>query len=163
MKKYGYIYCTTDLKNGIKYIGQKKSDIFIPTYFGSGRIIKCKLKSRPETFRVDLIEWCYSQDELNICEKDWTDAVGLYPLSYNLKSGGEMPGISDYTRIKMSENKKGKPSNRKGKKISIELSNKLSVLRKGKPGNNKGKHWKIKDTSKMSEALRLRWQKKKAA
>ena len=85
---YGYIYCTTDLTNGMKYIGQKKSNIFIANYYGSGKIIKAKIKARPETFRVDLIEWCYSKEELDEKEKNWIKAIGLYPLSYNLAEGG---------------------------------------------------------------------------
>ena len=77
------------MKNGMKYIGQKKSDKFIPSYFGSSKTVKGILKNRPNTLRVDLIEWCYSKEELNNCEADWTDALGLWPLTYNLKRGGE--------------------------------------------------------------------------
>ena len=89
MNKYGYIYCTTDLKNGMKYIGQKKSDKFIPSYFGSGAILKCKLKSKPDTFRADLIEWCSSKKKLDQKEIDWIKAIGKWPVSYNLTNGGE--------------------------------------------------------------------------
>jgi len=88
MEKYGYIYCTSDLKNGMKYIGMKKSKKFIPTYFGSSYRINNIKNKRPETLRVDLIEWHYSKEELSEAEGDWTNAVGLWPLSYNLKRGG---------------------------------------------------------------------------
>lgn len=37
---YGYIYKTTDLTNGLIYVGQKHSDHFIPEYPGSGSKIK---------------------------------------------------------------------------------------------------------------------------
>jgi len=110
MEKYGYIYCTTDLTNGMKYIGQKKSGKFIQNYFGSGKIIKPKLKKRPDDFRVDLIEWCYNQEELNEREYDWTVAIGLYPLSYNLCYGGGATSGYKHTKeskIAMSENTKG--------------------------------------------------------
>jgi hypothetical protein len=34
-------------------------------------------------------------------------------------------------------------------KLSKDTCHKMSNSKKGKPGNNKGKHWKVKDTSKM--------------
>ena len=134
MNKYGYIYCTTDLKNGMKYIGQKKSDVFIQTYKGSGRIIRNKLKNNFDRFRVDLIEWCYSKEELNKCEEDWTKAVGLYPLSYNLRQGGMQSGLSDDTRKKISIAQKGKTRG----KYSEERKNNISKSLKGVKHN-----WKI--------------------
>jgi len=36
--KYGYIYESTDKRNGMLYVGQKKGD-FNPDYHGSGLII----------------------------------------------------------------------------------------------------------------------------
>ena len=51
MDRYGYIYCTTDLKNGMKYIGKKVSNKFILSYFGSGTLIIKIKKKRPETRR----------------------------------------------------------------------------------------------------------------
>jgi len=73
----------------MKYIGQKKSPVFIPSYFGSGRLIKPRVKANPEDFKVELVEWCYSQEELNERENDWTRVVGLYPDSYNLRYAGQ--------------------------------------------------------------------------
>jgi hypothetical protein len=134
-KKYGYIYCTTDLKNGMKYIGQKKSNKFIQTYFGSGTLIKKIIKKRPETLRLDLIEWCYSQEELNNCENNWTNAIGLYPLSYNLvQGGGTTTGYkhSEVTKIKISEKHKGQTSWNKGIKQSEETIEKRRLKLIGK-------------------------------
>lgn len=37
---YGYVYKTTDLRNGKIYVGRHKSDEFDSSYFGSGNIIK---------------------------------------------------------------------------------------------------------------------------
>ena len=37
---YGYVYKTTDLRNGEIYVGRHKSDEFDSSYFGSGNIIK---------------------------------------------------------------------------------------------------------------------------
>ena len=42
---YGYIYLTTNHINGKKYIGQKKSNVFLgEKYLGSGKILKQALK-----------------------------------------------------------------------------------------------------------------------
>ena len=37
---YGYIYMTTNLVNGMRYIGQHSSKEFDKYYYGSGRLIK---------------------------------------------------------------------------------------------------------------------------
>lgn len=39
---YGFIYITTNLINGKKYIGQKKG--YNDTYLGSGKILKLAIK-----------------------------------------------------------------------------------------------------------------------
>jgi hypothetical protein len=174
METYGYIYCTTDLTNGMKYIGRKKLSVFIPGYRGSGIIISKINKKRPNTLIVNLLEWCYSNDELNICEADWTNAVGLWPLSYNLKSGGNQARYSDEAKKRMSEVHKGKvPWNKgkteiyseetlqkmheslkgrlspmRGKQHSDEAKRKMSEKLKGRISPVKGKHWKLSDEIK---------------
>ena len=35
---YGYIYITTNLINGMKYIGKHKASMFDPAYKGSGKV-----------------------------------------------------------------------------------------------------------------------------
>jgi len=166
LEKYGYIYCTTDLKNGIKYIGQKKSSIFISDYKGSGIIISRKLKSRPNDFRVDLIEWCYSCEELNKCEYDWTVAVGLHPLSYNLKYGGN--GLSGYNHTEETKQKQRHSNKTKllwqdeeyrkmmkesqtGRKASEDTKRKMSEARIGKKHkeHKKSKKYCYSDEAKM--------------
>jgi len=157
MDKYGYIYCTTDLKNGMKYIGQKKSDVFIQTYFGSGTLIRRTLNKRPNDFRVDLIEWCYSQEELNDSEYDWTKAVGLYPESYNLCYGGGTSSgwiPSKETREKISRANKGRIINL-GKIHSKETKEKI--------GNSQTGH-KCSDETKEKMRLKRKqyWESKVA-
>jgi len=152
MNKYGYIYCTTDLKNGMKYIGQKKSDKFIPSYFGSGAILKCKLKSRPDTFRVDLIEWCSSKRELDQKEIDWIKAIGKWPVSYNLTNGGEggnggankgikKPPYTDEQRRNLSLAMTGKKRSEEAKRKDSESKKGNKNPMFGKPAHNSGKHW----------------------
>lgn len=64
---YGYIYETTNLINGKKYIGQKKSHEFLGNkYLGSGNlIVKAINKYGRDNFEVKLLETCDTKDELN--------------------------------------------------------------------------------------------------
>ena len=102
---YGYIYITTNLINNKKYIGQHKSDVFTEDYKGSGTALWNAIdKYGWENFKVELLEGCDSQDELNEREYYWTqyyDAVNSREF-YNLREGGNQPGISEETKSKIS-------------------------------------------------------------
>ena len=54
---YGYIYITTNKLDGRKYIGKKKSEIFLGNkYLGSGVHLECAVKKYgKENFSVDFI------------------------------------------------------------------------------------------------------------
>ena len=57
----GYVYITTNLINNKKYIGLKTSDVFVPNYFGSGKIIKKAInKYGKNNFSVEILEECKS-------------------------------------------------------------------------------------------------------
>lgn len=91
---YGYIYETTNLINGKKYIGQHKAKFFEPNkYIGSGiLLVKAIEKYGKENFSCKLLEECNSREELNIAEKKW---IEKYSASedrenfYNVARGGE--------------------------------------------------------------------------
>lgn len=119
---YGYIYLTTNLINQMMYIGQHKSSIFTE-YKGSGKYLKKALnKYGWDNFKVELLEECSSQEELNDREKFWIkeyrDKYG-YSRMYNLSDGGEGSNLSgennpmygrthtDSTKKKISEAMKG--------------------------------------------------------
>ena len=72
---YGYIYITTNLINGKKYIGQHKAKKRLSVvYKGSGILIKKALeKYGSENFTCELIEWCNSKEALNDREIFWID------------------------------------------------------------------------------------------
>ena len=88
---YGYIYITTNLINGKRYIGQHKSSKFHSSYKGSGKILKQAIeKYGKENFSTEVLEWCFSRDELAEREKYW---IMLYDATsnndwYNITSGG---------------------------------------------------------------------------
>ena len=89
---YGYIYETTNLINGKKYIGQKKSDVFLDTkYLGSGTILnKAINKYGKENFKIKLIEICSNREELNEREVYWISYYNAVKDKnyYNIGAGG---------------------------------------------------------------------------
>lgn len=106
---YGYIYITINLINGKKYIGQKKSTYFQENYKGSGRALKQAFsKYGFDNFKVELIEECNSQEELNNRERYWIKKHNAVESRdyYNLcNGGGTVDGMkhSEETRKKMSD------------------------------------------------------------
>ena len=90
---YGYIYETTNLINGKKYIGKKVSSVFLGNkYLGSGKILKqAILKEGKENFKTRLIEECFSKKELNNKERYWIKYYNAIENNnyYNIAKGGE--------------------------------------------------------------------------
>lgn len=90
---HGFIYITTNLINGKKYIGQKKIDSGYRwnTYLGSGKLLlKAIDKYGGENFRRKIVDISKCEDELNTKEKEWIkrfDAVKSEDY-YNLIDGG---------------------------------------------------------------------------
>lgn len=72
---YGYIYETTNLINGKKYIGQHKSNKFDTWYLGSGIVLKKAIKKYgKENFQTIIIEKIYTnKDDLNKREVYWIE------------------------------------------------------------------------------------------
>lgn len=112
---YGYVYITTDLTNGLIYIGQHVAPKFEPDrYIGSGTAFKKALKEhKRENFTCKLLEEASTQKELNNKEAYWIayyDAMN--PLvGYNLKEGGSGGKGYKHTpedRIKCGDSWRGK-------------------------------------------------------
>ena len=138
---YGYIYETTNLINGKKYIGQKKSNIFLAEkYLGSGKILKQAInKYGKENFKVKLIEECKTEEELNEREIYWIDNLfKTYSkeLIYNIGKGGEggftLAYLSEeerkiFNKKRTSKNIGKKRTDEQKKHISESLSNSKKV------------------------------------
>ena len=97
MIMYGYIYLTTNLVNGKKYIGRRTSKIFLGNkYLGSGSYFKKAVnKYGAESFEVTLIQECFSYEELVERETYWIkyyDAVNSSEF-YNQSYGGIYEGF----------------------------------------------------------------------
>jgi len=120
---YGYIYKTTNLLNGRKYIGQSRGK-FKAWYLGSGILLKKAInKYGKENFSVNLIKAAKTKTELNELEVLYIKEHNCISskIYYNLHEGGR--GGDTFSgkkhkassRKKMSIKKKGMPSPHKGK------------------------------------------------
>jgi hypothetical protein len=94
MKPYGFIYITTNLTNGMKYIGQCSGDPesnTVKKYFGSGKaILRAIKKNSISNFSKEIIEYANTPEELNAAERRIIadhDAVKSRKY-YNISPGG---------------------------------------------------------------------------
>ena len=69
MKPYGFIYITTNLVNGRKYLGQC-SKLNDQKYLGSGKYIKKAIKKYGRSnFSREIVMYAFSKEDLNYLEK----------------------------------------------------------------------------------------------
>ena len=96
IKMYGYIYKTTNLLNNKIYVGKHKCEIFIGNkYLGSGKHIRAAIiKYGKENFIVELLEECYSKEDLNKKEQYWIKSLDARNINigYNISIGGDGEG-----------------------------------------------------------------------
>ena len=116
---YGFIYITTNLVNGKKYLGQRKYSKGWESYLGSGVAFKKALKKYgKENFKREIIIEAETAEELNQFEKelsikyDVVNSDNWYNLCYG---GGATTGyvFSEESKSKMSEKAKGRYSGEK--------------------------------------------------
>ena len=159
---YGYVYESTCLVNGKKYIGQHKGE-FNPKYKGSGKIVKLALKkyNKESQWQVRLIEKCETADKLDSREEYWIayyDAVKREDY-YNVLKGGSKNSyiVTQETKDKISKSSKGYKwinKNRKNKKVNPSEIDKY--LAEGwKLGTHISKTHKVR----MSKAQKERFKK----
>ena len=117
---YGYIYETTNLINGKKYIGQRKAGR-TALYLGSGVALKRAIKKYgKENFVKRIICECGSKEELDLMEIHYITEANAVESDqyYNLVDGGSVLC--------------GEKNPRFGKKHTEETKQKMSVASKGK-------------------------------
>lgn len=150
---YGFIYITTNMINGKRYIGQKKFDKYWNGYLGSGRHLKNAIKKYgEENFVRDIVFIAYSKENLDKLEIEFINNYGAINNEnfYNIAKGGE--GGNTYAGKSKEELK------RIGKKISIANKGKLSgknhplygTHRAGEENGMYGKHHSKCTRLKMS-------------
>ena len=181
---YGYIYETTNLINGKKYIGKHKSNKFDSNYYGSGTgILKAIEKYGKENFKVRILEEIdTNQKDLDCKEVYYIEKYNAVKneLYYNNSYGGENEGwfgvnkakielgVTKETKLKMSKSQQGHPSyfrlmSEKSRiKISKTLkdwykSNIISDETRYKIGSAmRGKHHSKETKEKISNSLKGR-------
>lgn len=151
---FGYIYETTNLINGKKYIGQHKASKFDKNYYGSGKILKqALLKEGKENFKVILIEECNNQEELNEREIYWINYYNTVKDKnyYNIGAGGSSWNNSFNSRPKEERSRIISEANKKrfqdpkerykcgngmrGRKLTPQQCKNISISHLGE------KHW----------------------
>lgn len=115
---YGYIYITTNMNNGIKYIGMKRLEDNHENYLGSGIALKKAIKKYGvENFFKEIVAFATTEEELINLEIEFIknhDACNSRDY-YNIHSGG-----------KGGDTKAGYTQEQKrafGKKVSNSLKN----------------------------------------
>ena len=161
---YGFIYITTNMVNGKRYLGQKRFDEWNKwkTYLGSGKAFKNALKKYgKEKFSRNIVCFCYSEEELNKTEYDLSVFLNVVENQdwYNLEYGGN--GCSGYhhteeTKKHLSEVLSGENHPWYGKHHSEETKFKISEKRKGITPANKGKQATEETKQKLRDAWKNR-------
>lgn len=102
----GYIYKTTNLKNGKIYIGKHQAKVFEPDkYIGSGKLITEAINKYGKTnFKNELICWCETLEDLNKSEIYWISYYNSTDLAvgYNISYGGDGVSMTDEIKTRIS-------------------------------------------------------------
>lgn len=168
---YGFIYCTTNLINNKKYIGQHKYCGRIDKYYlGSGVALSRAVKKYGrDNFKREIICECSTLEELNGKEIYYIkllDAINSKDF-YNIGLGGNgsehgnewwlraTPEQIAHANAIRSEKMSGRNNPFYGKKHSDETKKKLSKLASQRTGDKNpfyGKHISTEHRKKMQEA-----------
>lgn len=141
------IYCTTNLINGKKYIGQDSNNN--PAYLGSGKYLLAALKKYgKQNFQKELLQNCLSQQDLDESEAYWIDYFNAHKsdLFYNIASDAYNWGKRFV---------KGQTAHNKGKKHSEETRKRLSESHKG---IRQSRETKQKRVDKLRGRKRADWE-----
>lgn len=153
------IYKTTNLVNNKIYIGKDKKNN--PKYLGSGILLNNSIKKYGRNnFKKEIIQECFSLDELNESETLWILKLESYKreIGYNIALGGEGGDTISNNPKKYeigkrhSEKLKGKPSGMKGKNHSQETKEKLHLTSSGENNGMFERH----HTEETKEILRIK-------
>lgn len=139
---YGFVYMTTNLINGKRYIGQRKYYGDHEEYLGSGNLIRAAIeKYGKDNFSRVVLAQCKTRQELNEQEKYWIayyDAVRSCDF-YNIAMGGEGGSCG------------GELSPWYGKQLSSSTKEKLSQMRMGENNPFYGKHHSKETIRKLAQ------------
>lgn len=167
MRKYNYVYITTNKINGKFYIGKHSTDNLNDNYLGSGIMLNNAIKKYgKENFKQRILCFCDSEEEAFEVEKYLvTEYIVSREDCYNLHIGGDGGKMSEEINRKHSifmkeyykthntwnKGKKNVYSEdtlkrmsdvKKGSKHTDEWKQHMSELMKNEPSRTLGKHWK---------------------
>jgi len=161
-----FIYKTTNLINGMIYVGQKRTDCNIGNYKGGGKLLQVALKEfgRKNFIREIIEDGITDIDTLNKREQFWVECLDARnpEVGYNMvDGGGGIPNPPDEVRQKISATFKGKKlSEEQKRKIAPwgrvqkeETKRKISEAQKGEKGNMFGKEHTEEQKEKVSVHL----------
>ena len=141
----GYIYETTNLINGKKYIGKHISNKFDNNYYGSGVALKRAInKYNKENFKVVILE---EVEDLALLSKLETDYIIKFNAVkdnnyYNNSYGGEDEGWSGINKMYKEKpdlwrrNREKSSKSQTGQKRTLETKTKISNSLKGRTKYN---------------------------
>lgn len=162
MEPYGFIYITTNLVNGKKYIGQKRISGKYRTYLGSGAyFVRAVKKYGRENFRRTIICFADSPEELNRKEQSVILFLNAHNSDdyYNIEIGGNKYPLSEHTKELIKKNHahlSGEKNPCFGKPMSEETKRKVSESKKGSIPYNKGLSMSEEQKIKLKEAWKKR-------
>ena len=163
---YGFIYITTNMVNGKRYIGQRKFSKGWKSYLGSGKILKQAIeKDGRNNFIRDIVVIAYTKKELDELEIQFIknyNAIESYDF-YNIAKGGDGGDNSGELSVmygkKHSEHTKRKISNtRKLKGVAKGKSNPMyGVHICGENHHDFGKHLSEERKLRQSETMKNKY------
>lgn len=174
MKKFHFVYITTNLINGKQYVGDHSTDNLNDEYLGSGKpVFKNAIKKYGrENFKREILELFETKKEAFNAQEKYINIYKTHvsQRGYNISlSGGHgvFGGyISDETKKKISlsvskslkgrvfseEHKKKLSEAGKNKIFTKEHKQKMSNSAKNRPSNRKGKKHSEETKLKISNA-----------
>ena len=133
---YGFIYITTNMINGKRYIGQKIFSGKWKSYLGSGVVLlKAIKKYGRQNFNRNIVDIAYSFDELNRLEIDWIKNYNAIKSEdyYNVADGGNSGNtFIGKTNEEMDIIRNKIRNARLGTKVKIETRIKISKALKNR-------------------------------
>jgi hypothetical protein len=127
-----YVYLTTNLITGKKYVGKHSYSEFDPNYLGSGKHLKRSIKKYgKEHFSIEILAWFDTEQEAYLFEEKFINDNDVLndPNYYNIAPGGK--GFQSGTKHP-NHTTNGGASFLKGRKFSEEHRRKLSQAKLGK-------------------------------
>lgn len=169
-----YIYKITNKINGKIYIGQTNdpSDRWSKHKSAARRgsnvqlITKSMTKYGVDNFIFEVIATCKTLQDANLVEPELIKQYNSRDpsIGYNVGIGGDHELHTPEIRAKIADSLRKHysiyPSKSKGRKLSKEWKDKLSISATGKPGTNKGKKFSKEWARNISKALSLKENKK---